>query len=101
TRLLETVAGSREPLLLHVAFERCAQSGRGFSFAADSDGKMTAAGEDPDITFKLRQKLDIDAFPVARNVVAQSAHGVARGERGSKTGPGTASTRRGEAIIRI
>ncbi len=62
---------------------------------------MAAARKDPDVAFKLRQELNIDAFTIARNVVAQSAHGVTRGERRSDAAQGIAGAGCDQAVIRV
>ena len=68
----------RNVVLGHVEFQAAPQGTGGFSFAADADGEMAAARENPDVAFQMRKELNIDTRLVAGYVVSQSRHGVPR-----------------------
>ena len=71
---VERRAVLRKPLLLHVALEPRAQGRSRFAFAADTDGKMPAARENPDVTGEAGKKLNVDAVAARqeRNIRARS-----------------------------
>ncbi len=67
---------ARDSALIHISIEAGAQGDGGFAFAADADGEVAGAWEDPDVAFEVFEKLDVDAFLLGGHVVAEGAHGV-------------------------
>src|SRR5438270_2009713 len=89
----------RQAPFVHEPLQALAQRASRLPLPANTYRKMAAARENPDVSFQLRQKLDIDTSLLAGHVVTQSGHGIGRSELGAHVAQRVASAGSDDAEI--